>query len=177
MASSRTFGNIRKLKSGRYQAPYYHLGKQVPAETTYATKAEARAWLATMETDILGGRHVNPLSGQERFGAYAARWLEARDLRPRTRDTYASQLAHSMSEFENMELRQITPSNVRTWHGRLAKSDLHANTVAKIYRLFRTMVDTAVDDGPASTPSSSRSEMGRSLTGLSTPLSGSPLRT
>ena len=31
-----------------------------------------------------------------------------------------------------MELRQITPSIVRTWHGRLAKSDLHANTVAKV---------------------------------------------
>ena len=56
------------------------------AETTYATKAEARAWLATMETDILGGRHVNLSSGRELFGDYANRWLEARDLRPRTRE-------------------------------------------------------------------------------------------
>ena len=31
------FGNIRELTSGRYQARYYHLGKQVPAETTFAT--------------------------------------------------------------------------------------------------------------------------------------------
>lgn len=147
MASSRPFGNIRKLKSGRYQARYYHLGKQVPAETTYATKAEARAWLGAMETDILGGRHVNPLSGQERFGAYATRWLEQRDLRPRTRDTYASQLLHILADFENVELRQITPAVVRSWHGQLAKSGLHGNTVAKIYRLFRTMLDTAVDDG------------------------------
>jgi integrase len=36
---------------------------------------------------------------------------------------------------------------VRAWHGRLSKSGLHANTVAKVYRLFRTMLDTAVDDG------------------------------
>ncbi len=48
MASSRPFGNIRKLSSGRYQARYWHLGKQVPADTTFATKADARAWLATM---------------------------------------------------------------------------------------------------------------------------------
>ncbi len=147
MGSSRPFGNIRKLKSGRYQARYYHLGKQVPADNTFGTKAEARAWLATMETDILGGRHVNPSSGRERFGDYAGRWLELRDLRPRTRDTYASQLAHILVEFESVELRKITPAGVRAWHGRLAKSDLHANTVAKVYRLFRTMMDTAVDDG------------------------------
>lgn len=147
MAHSRPFGNIRKLPSGRYQARYWHLGAQVPADITFATKAEARAWLATMETDILGGRHVNPTSGRELFGVYAARWLEARYLRPRTRDTYASQLIHILTEFENVELRQIAPTGVRAWHGRLAKSDLHANTVAKIYRLFRTMLDTAVDDG------------------------------
>ncbi len=147
MGSTRPFGNIRKLTSGRYQARYWHLGKQVPADTTFATKADARAWLATMETDLLGGRHVDPSSGRERFGDFAARWLEARDLRPRTRDTYASQLAHILAEFESVELRKITPSMVRAWHGRLAKSDLHANTVAKVYRLFRTMMDTAVDDG------------------------------
>ncbi len=147
MGTSRPFGNIRKLSSGRYQARYWHLGRQVPAETTFATKADARAWLATMETDILGGRHVSPSSGREQFGEFAARWLEARALRPRTRDTYASQLAHILGEFESVELRRITPSAVRAWHGRLARSGLHANTVAKVYRLSRTMLDTAVDDG------------------------------
>ena len=147
MGSSRPFGNIRKLSSGRYQARYWHLGKQVPADTTFATKADARAWLATMETDLVSGRHVDPSSGRERFGVFAERWLDARDLRPRTRDTYASQLAHILDEFETVELRKITPSSVRAWHGRLSKSGLHANTVAKVYRLFRTMLDTAVDDG------------------------------
>ena len=58
-----------------------------------------------METDILGGRHVNPTSGRELFGVFAARWLEARDLRLRTRDTYASQLAHILAELGNVELR------------------------------------------------------------------------
>jgi integrase len=147
MAKTRPFGNIRKLKSGRYQARHWHGDKQVPADTTFATKADARAWLARMETDVLGGSHVDPTSGRERFGDFADRWLQQRDLRPRTRDTYASQLAHILTEFEKAELRRITPATVRAWHGRLARSGLHANTVAKVYRLFRTMMDTAVDDG------------------------------
>ncbi len=79
-ASSRPFGNIRKPPSGRYQARYWHLGKQIPADVTFATKTEARGWLATMETDILGGRHVNPSSGRELFGTFAEQWLAARDL-------------------------------------------------------------------------------------------------
>lgn len=57
------------------------------------------------------------------------------------------QLAHILAEFEAVELRKITPAQVRAWHGRLSQSGLHANTVAKVYRLFRTMLDTAVDDG------------------------------
>ena len=39
MARTRPFGTIRKMKSGRYQARYSHLGKQVPADNTFATKA------------------------------------------------------------------------------------------------------------------------------------------
>ncbi|MDH3684016.1 MAG: tyrosine-type recombinase/integrase, partial [Acidimicrobiia bacterium] len=147
MASSRPFGNIRKLKSGRYQARYWRLGKQIPAHTTFATKAEARAWLSTMESDLLAGRHVDPSNGRERYGDFAARWLEQRDLRPRTRETYISQIEHILDEFEAIELRRISPSAVRAWHSNLSQSGLHANTVAKIYRLFRTTMDTAVEDG------------------------------
>ena len=147
MASTRRFGNIRKLPSGSYQARYWHLGKQVPADRTFATKADARAWLATIEAEISSGRHLAPGAGRERFSDFATRWLELRDLRPRTRDTYASQLAHVLTEFADVELRHITPSSVRTWHGRLSQTGLHPNTVAKVYRLFRTILDTAVDDG------------------------------
>lgn len=147
MATSRRFGNIRKLASGRYQARYYHLGKQVPADATFATKADARTWISSVETELTSGRHLSPNAGREVFGGFASRWLEQRDIRPRTRDTYASQLVHITAEFQSVELRKITPAIVRAWHGRLAQSDRHPNTVAKIYRLFRTMMDTAVDDG------------------------------
>lgn len=70
MGSTRPFGNIRKLQSGRYQARYWHLGKQVPADTTFGTKADARAWLATMETDLLSGRHVDPSSQASLIDTY-----------------------------------------------------------------------------------------------------------
>ena len=49
--------------------------------------------------------------------------------------------------FAKVKLCDVHPVDVRTWHGRLAASGLHHNTVAKIYRLFRSIMTTAVDDG------------------------------
>ncbi len=147
MGTSRPFGSIRKLKSGRYQARYWRLGKQIAADSTFATKADARLWLARIETELDQGHHVDPSGGRQTFSAFAERWLEQRNLRPRTRDTYASQLAHIVATFGVVELRRIRPVDVRAWHGELLRSGLHTNTVAKVYRLFRTMMDTAVDDG------------------------------
>ena len=55
MARARSFGSIRQLPSGRYQARYWHLGKQIPADTTFANKTDARRWLATIEADMFRG--------------------------------------------------------------------------------------------------------------------------
>lgn len=146
MARARAFGSIRKLPSGRYQARYWHLGKQVAADTTFSAKTDARAWLASIETDMRRGEHIAPLNGTVLFGDYAREWLEHRPLRPRTREVYASQLTHIVAAFGSASLADIAPADVRRWHGKLSRSDLSRNTVAKLYRLFRTIMTTAVDD-------------------------------
>lgn len=35
---------------------------------------------------------------------------------------------------------------MRQWHGRMNRSELSANTVAKVYRMFRTIMATAIED-------------------------------
>ena len=45
-----------------------------------------------------------------------------------------------------MSLCDIRPIDVRSWHGELSRGQLHQNTIAKIYRLFRTVMSTAVED-------------------------------
>jgi integrase len=147
MAKSRAFGTIRTLPSGRFQARYWHLGKQTSAGSAFATKADARAWLASVETDLKRGDHFDPSGGAVIFDAYAREWMANRSLRPRTRETYDSQLRHILAQFGRAELREIKPGDVRNWHGRLAKSGLSPNTTAKVYRMFRTIMSTAVDDG------------------------------
>jgi hypothetical protein len=147
VSPARQFGTIRRRPSRRYLARFWHLGEQVSAGTTFASKTDARAWLSWVETDLRRGDHVDPRAGSERFGDYARRWLDERDLRPRTRETYESQLAWILNTFESVRLRDIDAASVRSWYGRMHKAGRSSNTVAKVYRLFRTIMSTAVDDG------------------------------
>ena len=147
MGTNGQFGSIRKLPSGRFQVRYRHLGRRVAAGTTFRTKADARAFLAGVETDLNRGSFVDPHAGAITFAEYASWWLEHRPLRPRTRETYASQLKHLLAAFGPARLSDIAPADVRSWHGRLSRTELHPNTVAKIYRMLRTILSTAVEDG------------------------------
>ena len=148
MSAARQFGTIRKLPSGRFQARYSHLGRQVTARSTFDTKTAARQWLSGIETDLRRGDHFDESAGSMRFEDYATRWLEERSLRPRTREMYESQLRKwILDTFGTVRLNDITTPDVRSWRGRLLKSHLSENTVAKVYRLLRTIMETAVEDG------------------------------
>ena len=146
MVRARSFGSIRKLPSGRYQARYWHLGKQISAEHTFVNKTDARRWLSTVEADLVCGDWVDPHAGKITFGEYADWWIEQRPVRPRTKQIYEDQLLHITPRFAHVSLRDIRPIDVRGWHGELSHGSLHQNTIAKIYRLFRTIMSTTVED-------------------------------
>lgn len=90
MAGARSF--IRKPPSGRYQARYWHLGRQIPADDTFATKTDARAWLASVETDLRRGERVNPAASYVQFGEYATEWRRVRSARGRVTPTNRNRL-------------------------------------------------------------------------------------
>ncbi len=148
MARNRTstFGSVRKLPSGRHQASYWYEGKRYIADYTFGAKADADAWLANIRTSIGKGQWVDPDEGRKRFDDYARQWLEDRhNLRPRTRELYASQLnRHLVPAFGHLELVQITTAKVRTWHAGIARTK--PISAAKCYRLLSTILATAVED-------------------------------
>ena len=62
----RTFGNVYKLKSGRYRASYLAPdGKRRAGETTFDTVADADAWLSTISSDIVKGNWRPPEPSRE----------------------------------------------------------------------------------------------------------------
>lgn len=149
MGSRASWGSVRKLPSGRYQARYRVDGKMVGAPRTFRTKRDAEAYLSTVRADMERGTWVDPGAGKVTLRVYATRWLEQRaDLRPRTVELYEGELRlHILPVLGDRELARITPAQVRDWHAGMLKAGIPGpTTVAKCYRLLHAVLNTAVTD-------------------------------
>lgn len=117
----------------------------IPAPETFATKGDAVAWLASVQTDTARGEFVDPRAGRITLRTYAERFLSERVLADRSAETYRGLLdTHILPTLGATEIGQLAPGAVRAWHARLARQ--HPSTAAKAYRLLRTMLNTAVKD-------------------------------
>lgn len=146
MAGRRHFGSVRKRSSGRWQATYRHEGQR-HSSGTFAAKADAYAYLSTVEADLRRGAWIDPRAGQVTVSTYANEWLERRpDLSVRTRELYQYLLRnHIYPTLGHVTLAGLAPSKIRGWHAELAMR--HASTASKAYRLLSTVMRTAVADG------------------------------
>lgn len=145
----REFGNIRKRASGRYSASCLGPdGLRTFAGHTFKTKADAQAWLALQQTQMLAGSWTDPALGRRKLGEYGSQWIAEHRLSSRTRDLYAGLFRLHIEPFlGHLPLDQITPEAVRSWRARLRDSGRSESTAAKGYRLLRAILNTAVDDG------------------------------
>jgi integrase len=147
--SRSSWGSIRKLPSGRYQARYRVDRRWRAAPTTYRTKRDADAFLAATRADLERGTWHDPEAGKIQLRTYATRWLEERPtLRPRTREVYEANLRlHILPTLGDVDLNKITPTRVRAWHSELLRTGKPGvATVAKCYRLLHAIMATAVAD-------------------------------
>jgi integrase len=150
MGRRRTFGNVRKLPSGRYQARFLdESGYRHEAPLTFATVADANRWLASTEAQIARGAWVDPRAGVITLADYANGWLESRPgLRPRTVELYRSLLdKHLLPALGGHQLGKLAAPVVRRWYASLLRDPERGDvTVAKCYRLLRAILNTAVAD-------------------------------
>jgi integrase len=145
--SRRSFGSIRRRDSGRYAATYRHLGREHRAPTTFVSHADARVFLARIESEIHREVWIDPASGRTTVEQYGPKWIRERiTLRPRTVELYERLLQHQIvPTLGSVMISDLSASEVRTWHAELAR--MHPSTAAKAYRLLSTMMRTALDDG------------------------------
>ena len=75
MASRSSFGSIRRLPSGRYQATYRVQGHEFSAPCTYTLKAHARAFLATTQADLERSTWTDPRLTRRTVREASESWL------------------------------------------------------------------------------------------------------
>lgn len=157
----RSFGSIRKLPSGRYQATYSDpqgtlspsTGRTIQhrAPYTFDAREDAEAWLVDVRRTISRGEWQPPddrsiaRKAPVTFEEYATRWLERRSLKPRTRQHYRSILTKQLiPTFGRMPLKSIDAEDVATWHHQLGDST--PTLRAHSYGLLRTILGSALQD-------------------------------
>lgn len=141
----RTFGSVRRLPSGRWQARYWHAGKRHDADRTFGSKSEANAFLSSQEDRVRSGQWIDPRAGRTTLRAYATLWLSRRgDLAVRTLDLYRGLLdRHILPSLGTTMLGRLSPSQVSAWRASLGCGE---STAAKSYRLLSEIMRSAVAD-------------------------------
>lgn len=154
-----SFGHIdRRSNNGKFRARYIGPdGKSYSADNgfgrsqTFETWRQAETWLASNAAAMrAAGKNWRSPYAQaddrelETFAAFATRWVDERDIRPRTVDHYHSLLRnHLLPTFGSLPLGAITPPMIRTW--RDVRRDKRA-IKAQAYSLLSTIMATAVRD-------------------------------
>src|SRR5690625_4815781 len=144
----RQFGSVRQIASGRWQARYLGPdGVTRNADRTFDTRKSAERWLSLKEAEIARQEWIDPDAGSVLFRVYAAEWQEQRDLTPKTEQLYEGLLRNHLNPtFGDMALSDIKEAHVRKWRTARRKSKVGKTTVAKAYRLMRSIMNTAVRD-------------------------------
>lgn len=143
----RGFGRIRQERSLRFSAAYIGPdGNLHKARRTYATESEAEGWLAIERRKIdLGTWGAVERSDGITLRAYADKWIEQRQLRPRTRQHYESMLERLvLPGLGDAKLATLTPAKIRQWHAELGAD--HPTRNAHAYALLHAICATAVQD-------------------------------
>jgi integrase len=150
----RSFGRLRRLPSGRYQAAYQGPDGQLhTAKATFGARDDAESWLSDRRKEIdrdlwnPGAAKAAKKKPSITFAIYADRWIDTRrvkgrPLRPRTKAHYRKLLQqHILPTFGPKQLRSITPDMVDRWYEHTAVDT--PTTRAHAYSLLKTIFESA----------------------------------
>jgi integrase len=145
---TRSFGSLRRLPSGRWQARYHGSdGLMRTAPFTFPLKRDGARSLALTEAEMLSGAWLDPEAGRVPFTDYAQVWIEERPgLRPKTIQLYRYLLRRHIA-LGFTAVGTITDADVRRWRADLLAAGVSPVTTAKAYRLLKAILATAVEDG------------------------------
>jgi integrase len=144
----RGFGSIDRLPSGRWRARYRDASGRGHSRV-FKTKADASAFLATIETDLLRGDWNDPRLNGVPMHDWAQQWFETTaHLKPKTRVEYESNLRnHVLPFFGDRPVGAIDAVGVRQFVSALRADGLEHGTVKKAKAVLSMVLGAAAEAG------------------------------
>ena len=128
MKTNRTnFGNVRQLKSVRWQARYpSEEGPRMVGPVTYATSKEAWTHVSGVQSDRARGVYHDPRRGERLLADFATEWINNGGSRGKlaigTTELYEDLLKrHIAPTIGKKSIGKITTAMVRSWYTALGK--------------------------------------------------------
>lgn len=136
-------GHITASSAGNFRANWRDpTGRQ--RAKTFATKKEARTFLAQVDLDLARGSYVDARAGKVPFRDHAALWAAGRNLELTSSERTASVLrAHLIPQWGSWPLAKIDHMSVQAWVGELGRTSA-PRTVAKIVGTMSMIMRAAV---------------------------------
>lgn len=152
----RAGGGVDQLPSGRYRVRIVTPDGRRLSLGSYTTKRAAETAYAKAVTGQADGKPIATAGGVTPLLAdYATAWVESRlttrgePLRPRVKHQYEIQLRlHILPTLGATRLAKLTTPLIRAWYAEArGPTGPGASTAAKCYRLLKSILTTAVEDG------------------------------
>ena len=151
----RAGGGVDRLPSGRFRVRIVSPEGERLSIGSFTTRRAAETAYARSLADRADGKWRAPIEATITLEEYAPGWIEERltsrgePLRPRVKDMYRSQLRlHIFPTLGSIPVSKITTARVRSWSAEKRGLDgPGASTAAKCYRLLRSIMMTATEDG------------------------------
>ena len=161
MATIRKREDRAKPWQVRYRDP-----DGVQRSQSFTRKAQADAYLVTMESDKLRGTYLDPQAGKVTLRTFGDQWLAAQTFDVATRAAVTSRLkCHVYPTLGKMELRAIKPSTVQAWMRGMSANSA-PRTVRVVLANLSAIMGAAVEDGViVSNPCAARSVRAPALDG------------
>lgn len=127
----------------RYDVNYREPGGR-RRRRTFTKRADADAFIASVEADKLRGAYIDPDAGRITFKTYADEWLANQSFDPSTREQVTLRLRlHVYPVLGSKLLAQIKPTTIQAWLSGLSGA---ASTKRVILANVSSILTAAVDD-------------------------------
>lgn len=127
-------------RGNRWRARYLDPAGRERSQT-FTRRADAEAFLASVEADKTSSLYLDPEGARRRFGEYASQWKRAQVHRPTTRLQVETHLRrHVLPFFGDLPLGSVRRSDIQAWvRGR--EDVLAPATIHVVYRYVAAIFD------------------------------------
>jgi integrase len=136
-----------KGRRGTTYRVFWRTSEGLQRTQTFASKAEAREWRATIERFEAAGQTPDPTRGDISFEVWAGQVIATLHLKPKTAETYASLLrSRILPTFGGQPIGAISRQQVRQWVAEMA-AEVSPKRTRNAHGLLSRLLNEAVLDG------------------------------